>query len=262
MSAPNLSLLRWIAYLLFITSAVSAGLSVPQFVKARRAPYYILRQRALQRATRWALVALIMLGMGVLMLTLAPRLVSIAIPGPAPTLVPTSTPAPTSTPRPTSTPTATPTRRPTATPPFIPTSTPAAPPPDELLTPMASAIPAAEDARIELQAVALERNSSGQPVNPGDEFPPGDHRVYLFFTWTGMQNGNTTAFLWYKNGELLDFCSDTWLWGLVEGRDWGERGRTSYYCRLPAGWQPGQYEIHVFIENQLQGIARFAITEE
>jgi hypothetical protein len=247
---------------LFLASAISAGLSVPQYTKARRAPYYILRRKALQQANRWVLVAVVMLILAILMLFLAPHLASIPLPLPAPTATPTSTPAPTSTPRPTHTPTATPTRRPTATPPLIPTSTPAVPPPDELLTPMPSAMPAGESARIELQAVALERNDSGQPVNPGDEFPPGDHRVYLFFTWEGMQNGNATAFLWYKDGELLDFCSDTWLWGLVEGRDWGERGRTSYYCRLPAGWQPGDYAIHVFIENRLQGIARFAITEE
>ncbi len=77
-----------------------------------------------------------------------------------------------------------------------------------------------------------------------------------------MDNGVATTFAWYKNGEFIEFCSDTWPWGLVEGRDWGEQGRSSYYCKPPGGWEPGTYQIHVFIETRLQDTAQFAITEE
>jgi hypothetical protein len=250
-----LSLLRWFAYLLFIASAISAGLAVPQFAKARRAPYYVLRRDALKLASRWAGVALVMAALAILLLIVSLRLASVFV---APTLVPTatrvSTPTLTLTPRPTRTPTATPTRRPTATPPDIPTSTPAVPLPDTVLTPLPSAVPAGRDARVELTALATEKDENSLPINPGNEFPPGDHWVYLFFTYEGMENGVARTFAWYRDGELIESCSQTDLWA------WGDRGRTWYGC--PENWEPGAYEIRVFVEARLQGIAQFAIVEE
>jgi hypothetical protein len=104
-------------------------------------------------------------------------------------------------------------------------------------------------------------DANDQPVDPGTEFAPGDYRMYVFFTYEGMNEGATTTFAWYGNGEFIDFCSDTWAWDLAEGRRWGEKGRTSFYCRPPGGWEPGVYEIHVFIEDRLQGVAGFEIKE-
>jgi len=255
-----LSLVRWVAYALLIISAIPIGLSIPQFRKARRAPYYALRRDALKLATRWMTVALVMLVIAVILLIATPRLVSVvSVPSPPSTATPTS--APTLTVRPTRTPipsatlkaSVTPTRRPTATPPAIPTPTSAVPLPEPALSPLPSALPAAPEAHIELQSLALEKDESGLPVNPGNEFPPGDHWVYLFFTYEGMQNGVARTFAWYKDGEFLERCSDTGLW------EWGDHGRTWYRC---AGiWEPGIYEIHVFVETRLQGVAQFVITE-
>ncbi len=261
MTPLALDQLRWIAYALLVVSVFLAGLAVPQFIKARRAPYYAVRRKALRRATRWLLVTLVVQGLAVIMLVVVPHLVSIvSVLAPIPTATPSCTPTPAYIPLPTSTPTATPTRRPTATPPLIPTFTPAVPLPDAALSPLPSAVPAGEDARIELQYVAFGRDD--QSVEPGSEFPPGDYRVYLYFTYAGMQDGVATTFAWYKDGEFDDFCSDTWAWGWVEGREWGERGRQTYYCKLREGWEPGEYEIHVFIETRLQGVTQFVITEE
>lgn len=264
LTATASSLARWVAYALLVASVVPIGIAVSQFVKARRAPYYFQRREALRLATRWMLPALAALAIGAILLIVTSRLTASA---PAPTATLTS--APTVTPQSTHalTPSAmlgasvTPTRRPTATPPAIPTPTLSVPLPAPALSPLPSAVPAGEEAHITLVALALERDGSDQPVSPSTEFPPGDHRVYLFFTWEGMRNGNMTTFAWYKDGEFLDFCSDTWLWGMAEGRDWGERGHISYYCKLPGGWEPGNYEIHVFIETLLQGVTQFAITE-
>jgi hypothetical protein len=257
-----LDLIRWGAYALLIASAIPAGMAVSQLVKSRRARYYVTRQNAFKRAKRWILAAFVLQALAVVLLVAGLYLPAIMPASPVTlTATPTVTPVFTPTPRPTRTPTVTPTRRPTATPPFIPTSTPAAPLPEPALSPLPSAVPAGEDARIAVITLAADRDDNDQPVDPGTEFPPGDHRVYLFFTYEGMKNGVTTTFAWYKDREFIDFCSDTWLWGLVEGRDWGERGRTSYYCNPPGGWKPGTYEIQVFIEDRLQGVAQFLITE-
>jgi len=255
----TLGLIRWVAYALLIVAAVLVGLAITQLITARRAPFYVMRRNALTRATRWALAALASLVVAVLLLLVVPSLLAVVPASVLPTATLTSVPTATATSRPTPIPTITPTRRPTATPPFIPTSTPAILPPESALSPLPSAVPAGEDAHIAIITLATEQDASGQPVDPGVEFPPGDHRLYVFFTYEGMRNGTTTTFAWYKDGQLVDFCSDTWLWGLVEGRDWGERGRTSYFCKPPGGWVPGTYEIRAFIETRLQGIAQFVI---
>lgn len=260
-----MSQLRWVAFGLLIASLIPAGLSIPAFRRSRHAPYYILRRNALRRATRCVLVMFVMQAVAVLLLIACPRLAAVVstTPTAAPTAMPTSTPvwaaAPTSTPLPTIMPTATPTHGPTATPPYIPTPTPTEPVPTES-SPLPS--PAPEGAHIEPWRLALERDDSGWPVNPGNEFPPGEHTMYFFFRYQGMENGIVTTFAWYKDGEFIDFCSDTWPWGLVEGRKWGDRGMTSYFCRLPEGWQPGAYEIHVSLDDELQGVAQFVITGE
>ena len=252
---------RWIAYALLVASAVPVYLAFVQFSKARHDQYYFQRRDAFKLVRRWIGLALAMLATTIGLLTLAPRLLAPA-PTPTPTAPPTRAPTLTFTPLPPHPPTATPTRRPTATPPTIPTPTPSVPLPEPALSPLPSAVPAGEDAHITVIALALEGDDGDQPVSPSKEFPPGDQRIYLFFAWEDMQDGNMTTFAWYKDGEFLDFCSDTWLWGMVEGREWDERGHTSYYCKLPGGWEPGSYEIHVFIETRLQGVAQFVITEE
>ncbi|HUV90153.1 MAG TPA: hypothetical protein VMY80_10900 [Anaerolineae bacterium] len=259
MTPLTLGLIRWVAYALLIVAAVLVGLAITRLITARRAPFYVMRRNALTRATRWALAALASLVVAVLLLLVVPSLLAVVPASVLPTVTLTSMPTATS--RPTPIPTITPTRRPTATPPFIPTNTPAILPPESALSPLPSAVPAGEDAHIAIITLATEQDASDQPVDPGVEFPSGDHRMYLFFTYEGMRNGTMTTFAWYKDGQLIDYCSDTWLWGLAEGREWGERGRTSYFCKPPGGWVPGTYEIRVFIETRLQGIAQFVIEE-
>jgi hypothetical protein len=249
-----LDLIRWVAYALLIASTIPAGMVVSQLVKARRAPYYAMRQNAFKRAKRWVLVAFVLQTLAVVLLIVNLYLpVIMPISPPTLTALPTITPVPTPTPRPTYTPTVTPTRRPTATPPFIPTSTPAAPLPEPALSPLPSAVPAGEDARIALITLAADRDDSDQPVDPGTEFPPGNRRVYLFISYEGMVNGAAWTLAIYREGEFLDGTTQLW--------EWGEQGRTYLYYTPPAGYTPGVHEMRIFIEDRLQGVAQFVITE-
>ena len=59
---------RWFAYTLLLASAVPAGLTVSQLIRARRAPYYALRREAFRRAKRWILVALVLQASAALLL--------------------------------------------------------------------------------------------------------------------------------------------------------------------------------------------------
>jgi hypothetical protein len=252
--------MRWIAYALLVGSVIPAGLSIPHFLKSRRAKYYGVRREALQKALRWLLVMGLMIGIAILLLVICPLLESGDAPSTpetttVPTPVPETTHAPTATPRSTDEPTIAPTHRPTKTP--VPTSTPpvSTAAPSDGPTPELAPVPAGSEASITFTALAMEKNESGLPVNPGFEFPPGDHAIYVFFTYEGMQNGVERSFTWYKDDEPFERCSQTALW------EWGDRGRTSYYCQPSTGWEPGNYEVHVFVEDQMQFITEFVITE-
>ena len=247
--------LRWAAYVLLLALVVTVTMIISQLIRARRAPYYAMREDALKQVRLWMLVALILLVLAIDLLIVPPRLATIiAPPTPTPTVFPTVTLTFTPISSPTGTPTVAPTRRPSATPPFIPTSTPDVPPPESALTPLPSAVPAGEDARITIITLAADEDDSGQPVNPGAEFPPGDHPVYLFVSYEGMVNGVVWTFAIYREGEFLDGVTQLWEWGI--------EGRTSLYYEPPGGYEPGIYEMRVFIEDRLQGVAQFVIAEE
>jgi hypothetical protein len=247
---------RWVAYGLLIAFAFSVGQIIFCLIRARRAPFYAAREMAFRRARRWLLAALLESVLAIDLLIVLPRLADgLARPEapvldtPAPTLAATITCIP----HVTCTPTTTPTRPPTATPPFIPTPTSGAPLPESALTPLPSAAPAGADAHITVITLAADRDAEGQPVDPGAEFLPGDHRVYLFITYKGMANGVAWTLAVYREGEFLN--SSTQLW------EWGAEGRTYLYYKPPGGYEPGVYEMRVFIAERLQGIAQFVIKE-
>jgi hypothetical protein len=251
-----LAWMRWIAYVVLLASIIPVMMAIYQMDRARRAPFYAARGAALQRVRRWALVALLMVVVALILLVVAPRLAKIldwpeepAEGAPTPTGAVMVTP----TVRPTRTPTATPTRRPTATPPFIPTPTTDVALPESAATPLPDAVPAGEGAHITFITLAAERDEAGQPVDPGTEFPPGDHRVYLFISYEGMANGVAWTFAVYQDGELLDSATQAW--------EWGAAGKTYLYFKPPGGYEPGLYEMQVFVEEQLKGVAQFVVTE-
>lgn len=265
----TLIILRWIAYVLLLGSLAPLGLAIYQFVKSRRARYYVLRRTAFETATRWLLAFGGALVLGIVLL-LGSSIMNRdeATPTPTATLAMTTEPAsttgttiatavPTITSLPTQLPTATPVAQPTAaataTPPtsLVPTAEPSA----DVPTPNVSPVSAGPEARVTFTALAMEKDASGLPVNPDTLFPPGDHAMYVFFTYEGMQNGVERTFAWYKDGEYYERCSQTALW------NWGDRGRTSYFCHPSTGWEPGNYEVHMLVEQDLQFIAEYVITQ-
>jgi hypothetical protein len=164
---------------------------------------------------------------------------------PEPTGVPATETARATPAAPTATPSATATPSPSATPEVFP--------PHIALTPIPGAVPAGEDARIELTAVAAEKTDGGRPLGPADLFRPDEDAIYVFFSYTGLEDGVSRTFAWYKQGDFWPTCSDASLW------EWGPRGATWYFCQPSEGWEPGEYEVRVFIETDYQGALGFTI---
>lgn len=106
---------------------------------------------------------------------------------------------------------------------------------------------------------ALEEEG-GRPVNVGSEFPAGDFRVYYFFSYQGMTQGSVWTYGWYRDGVYLD--GNTCLWGVrLEfcPRIFGTSGSNFLFFRAPGGYQPGVYEVRVWIEDRLQTNAQFIV---
>lgn len=263
--------LRWGAILLFGLAAVALTVGVLYFRRARLAPYYVLREAARRRGAVWSIVALgLLVGGGLLLLlravippptivapTQPPPTATATLIAPPPTLALTVMPTATLTPRPT----ATATRRPTATPPLVPTATPAVPLPVDAVARLPDAVPAPADARITFITFATEERN-GAPVDPGVEFAPGDHRVYIFFEYEGMARGVTWTYRWCKDGECTDGL--TCLWGIRQGECpvvSTASGSTYLFFKPINGYQPGLYEVRIWIEDRLQVAAPFVIRE-
>jgi hypothetical protein len=115
-------------------------------------------------------------------------------------------------------------------------------------------VPAGDDAHITIITLAAARDDAGQPVDSGTEFPRDIPRVHLFICYEGMRNGIAWTFAIYREGEFLDGGTQLWEWGI--------EGKTDLYYEPPGGYAPGVYEMRVFVEGQLQGIAQFVIKEE
>ncbi|RME39105.1 MAG: hypothetical protein D6793_01655 [Thermoflexia bacterium] len=260
-----LLIVRWAFAGFFALAVVALGLSVLRFRDARRAPYYFLREASRRAGTRWLLVAFVMvlLGTGALYVRAHPPA---SLVPPTVTASPTPTevmPSPTPMPSPTFTATPVPPTPTSAPVPVSPTPTvtptPAYPLPETALSPLPGATPARPEARITLWTFALGEEN-GQPVQPSSSFPAGDFRVYAFIRYEGMSRGVQWTYGWYREGKYLDGNTCLW-WVRMPDCPYmiGERGSTYLYYRRPGGYDPGTYEVRIWIEDRFQGAFPFTI---
>ncbi len=248
--------------LLFVLSVFNALRAARQL---RGAAYYAVRQDALNRTRRWALLATVsLLFSGGLIVYLTnssvptptaiatgatPTLVVVDVPSrllPTETFTPSATPKPSKTPKPTSTtaPTLTPT-----TPPPLP---PAPSVPAILLTPVPSAVPASPNAKLAFTTLASIVDSKGTPADPGLAFPVGTRSVRLFFQASNVNNGAAWSVLCYKGNKLVDSYIDLW--------DWGPRTQTARaFCGIDGS--PGAYIISAYLGSNKQFDVNFTILQ-
>ncbi len=252
----DIAIPQWLALVL-----VGAGLlgvvvaliaTVRAFAQSRSGEYYVIRDEARRVALRALLIFLIFILLTIAFL-LIPRQES--TPQPTATGTPTRSPVPTVTHvvfTPTVTASSTP--RPTATEPFIPTATPQATLPVTLTLPLPSSVPPPGDARFEFWMLAPDVDGNGLPVEPSTEFPVGIERVYLFFRYNGLLPSIPWSIVWYRDGEFLN--GGTRLW--EPERPSGERHE---FLEYGGGFPAGNYEVQVWLGDQLQIRVSFAVGE-
>ncbi len=254
---------------LLLAGALLFVVSIFNVLRAARqlggAAYYAVRQDALRRTRRWALLAIISLlaSLGlVIYLSNAPAPTAVATAEtPTPVVVdvpsrmlPTATstsnpPSPTSPP-----PTLTPIPVVTATPSLTPPPTSTLPPnvPNLLLTPLAGAPTVSPKAQLTFTTLASIVDSKGTPTDPGLAFPNGTRRVRLFFQATNVNNRAVWSVLCYKGEQLVDSVVDQW--------EWGSRTQTARaFCGIDGS--PGKYAVAAFLGPDRQFEVDFEILE-
>jgi hypothetical protein len=252
----NIGIPEWLAPWLIGAGLISIVLALAYaiwaYIQLRRAEYYVVREEARRRLLRALLLAFLFVLITISFVFLprqAPAPAATPIPTPGPVASPTPTRA-----APTPTPTTTPTPKPTATEPFIPTSTPMATLPAAFTSPIPSAVPPPGDAHFEFWTLAEGVDASGQPIDPGEQFPAGIERVYLFFRYDGLLPNVSWTIVWYKDGEVIS--GGTRLWEPEQ-----PSGGRHAFLEFGGGFPAGSYEVQVWLGERLQIRASFAVVE-
>jgi hypothetical protein len=217
---------------------------------AHRLPFFMLRrQRSLQA---WRLVLLgVALGLAGLVMRLIGRQAAYVLVPPTPSATPTFTPTASATT--TLTPSITPTPSDTLIPSITPTAsdTPTPTIPDAITVLFRETVTARPEAVFSPIEIARRLDRLNRAINPAEAFENPIGILYGAFTYDFLDDGVRWTALWYREDQIV--CSETRLW---EG---GTGGYGYAECAPPGGWQPGEYELRMFLGESWRISARFRV---
>lgn len=218
--------------------------------QARRVRYFRLRQR--QAAGGWRAIwgALLMFGLAYLVGRFGePAAYTFFPPSPTASLTPTLTLSPTIS----LTPTLTLTPSITPTPLFSYTPTPLPTPfiPEAIASQFTSSV--TPNPKAVFSPIRFSRRIANfQPVNPQTVFQNPIDRIFATFSYDFMNDGVQWSMLWYREGTLICYETETWK---------GGTGGYAYsVCELPAEeWLPGNYRAVIFVGTEWKVINEFRV---
>lgn len=173
------------------------------------------------------------------------------IPTNTPTLTPSLTPSITPTPTPSTTPTPSATPTPSLTPSITPTPSPTVPILEAIYTPVSPSATVPAGAQIGELTISQSIELNGTPINPGDTFQNGQPILFVSFDFSGMVDGVLWRHIWLREGALVGGATRLW--------EWSSSGRTYFFLRLPDGFEPGDYEVQMMLEDEIVQTAQFTI---
>ena len=116
----------------------------------------------------------------------------------------------------------------------------------------------AEELRPETDITPLvfssEISDDYEPVSPKRVFGEGFFTVYATFDYDGMADGMEWAWVWRRNGDVVNGGNELWNYG-VDGPGW-------IYYEPPEGYEPGEYTLEVWINRELFQRAGFTVESE
>jgi hypothetical protein len=91
-------------------------------------------------------------------------------------------------------------------------------------------------------------------INPSTKFPTGTTEIYACHEFWEMSADIRFSEYWYRDGS--EFISDTFSWDLGES---GARCGSLRWTEGPKGYPPGNWEVKLYIDNELAQSGTFII---
>ena len=82
-----------------------------------------------------------------------------------------------------------------------------------------------------------------EPVDPNNIFAEGFYTIYATFEYEAMADGMEWAWVWRRNGEVLEGGNELWAYG--------EDGPGYIYLSPEEGFQNGEYTLDVWVNEEL-----------
>ena len=217
---------------------------------AQAIPFFTLRSQRIREGWRLILLGFALGFFGLVTRVFGPQAVAVIVtPTPSNTPNPTLTPTPTLTLPPSITPTASVTPTASITPTPSATSTPEIPEGltvlfRETITPRPEAV---------FSTIEISRNldTLNRAVAPASGFENPIDALFGAFTYDFLEDGVRWTAIWYFESSIV--CSETKPW------DGGTGGYGYTECEPLQGWQPGEYEVQMFLGKNWIVSSRFRI---
>jgi hypothetical protein len=91
------------------------------------------------------------------------------------------------------------------------------------------------------------------PVDPGLRFVQGYFTLYATFEYQDMADGMVWSWIWRYNGQVVDGGNQVW--------SYGDEGPGYIYFRPEEGFGLGNYDLEVWVNQELMSRANFTVTE-
>ena len=236
------------AFFLAIIGVLSSiWLMVKNYRIAQKMPFFQKRIKMQWKAIRFLFLGIVFGGAAVFFNRYAePAVYLIFPPSPTITLTPTITMTPTITLSPTLT------LSPTIT--YTPAISPTPSIPEEIQDLFEVTIVPNPDALFSPIIFSKEIDENLQPINPSEEFDHPISIIYATYSYVNMVPFSQWTSIWYRLSDMSILCYETAPWnGGTGGYGYSE-------CETNASeWQPGFYEVQLFVGDTWTASGRFAI---
>ena len=82
-----------------------------------------------------------------------------------------------------------------------------------------------------------------EPVDPNNIFAEGFYTIYATFEYDAMADGMAWAWIWRRNGEVVEGGNELWAYG--------EEGPGYIYLSPEEGFKNGEYSLDVWVNGEL-----------
>jgi type VI secretion system secreted protein VgrG len=236
---------------LFAALFALVGLGWIRVRAAHRLPFFMLRRQRSLQAWRLMLLGAALGAAGLIVRLFGQQAAYVLVP-PTPSATPTR--APTASATATLTPSITPTPSNTLIPSITPTAsnTPTPTIPDAITVLFRETITPRPEAVFSPIQIARRLDRLNRALDPAESFENPIGPLYGAFTYDFLDDGVRWTALWYREDQIV--CSETQLWtGGTGGYGFAE-------CRPLGGWQPGEYELRMFLGEIWKVSARFRVS--